>query len=105
MCLDYSGEELSDGSREDEQQEIDTDSTDNPLIVTLDEDQKRSKTNHAAHVWFQKPLFARLEDNHGMDTEVELSMRKLNSQSISDNSGMMVKPSDEKMSDVKVAEI
>ena len=60
LYLDYSGEELSDGSIEDEQQEIDTDSTDNPLIVILDDNQKGSKSNRAAHVWFQRPLFTRL---------------------------------------------
>ena len=55
---------------------IATDLTNNPVIMALDDDQKESKTNHATHVWFQQPLFARLEDNHDMDTEVELSMRK-----------------------------
>ena len=35
LYLDYLGDKLNDRSRE-EQQEIDTDSTDNPLIVTLD---------------------------------------------------------------------
>ena len=58
--------------------------------MALDDDQKESKTNHATHVWFLQPLFARLEDNHNMDTEVELSMRKLRSTSAGDNSGMMV---------------
>jgi len=38
---------------------------------------KKDQTNHAAKVWFQKPLFVRLEDEHDMDTEAELSMRKL----------------------------
>ena len=76
---------MSDSSRdsEDEQQNIDADSTDNPLIVTLD--QKGSKGKHTAHVWFQKPLFARLEDDHDMDTEVELSLRKLKSKRSDDN--------------------
>ena len=89
---DYLGEELSDSSRdsEDEQQETDADSTDNPLIVTLD-DQKGSKGKRAAHVWFQKPLFARLEDDRDMDTEVELSLRKLKSKRSDDNNGTMVK--------------
>ena len=32
--------------------------------------------------------------DHDMDTEVELSMRKLNSQLAGDNSGMVVKPSE-----------
>ena len=60
--------------------------------MTLDDDQKGSKSNRAAHVWFQKPLFTRLEDDHDMDTaEVELSVRKLKSQSADDISGMMVK--------------
>ena len=90
LCLNYSGKELSDGSGEDEQ-EIDTDSTDNPLIVTLGDTQKGSKSNRAAHVWFQKPLFAKLEDDYDMDTEVELSMRKLKRQSAGDNSGMMMR--------------
>ena len=58
--------------------------------MALDDDQKESKTNRATHVWFQKPLFARLEDDHDMDTEVELSSRKLKSRSAGDNSGMMV---------------
>ena len=103
MCIDYSGEELSDSSREEQEQEIDADSTGNPLIVTLDDDQKGSKTKRAAHVWFQKPLFAKLEDDHDMDTEVELSMRK--SKSANDSSEMMVKPSEDKMSDMKVTEV
>ena len=103
---DYSGEELSDSSRdsEDEQQETDADSTDNPLIVTLD-DQKGSKGKRAAHVWFQKPLFARLEDDHDMETEVELSLRKLKSKRSDDNNGTMVKSSTEETTDVKVAEV
>ena len=106
MCLDYSGEELSDNSREDEQQRMDADSTNNPLIVTLNDDQKGSKANHAAHVWFQKPLFSRLEDDHDMDTEVELSLSKLKSKdSTCDNSKMMVKPSTEETLDVKVTDI
>jgi len=36
LCLDYSGEELSESSEEDEQQKFDHNSTENPLIVTLD---------------------------------------------------------------------
>ena len=68
--------------------------------MTLDGDQKGSKTKHAGHVWFQKLLFARLEDDHDMDTEVELSMRK--SKSADDNSEMMVEPSEDKVSCVKV---
>ena len=105
LCLDHSEEELSDNSREDEQHTMDTDSTtDNPLIVTLD-DRKESKTNRAAHVWFQKPLFARLEDDHDMDTEVELSMRKVKHKKSSQNTEMMVKPYMEETADVKATEV
>ena len=71
--------------------------------MTLDDDQKGSKTKRAAHVWFQKPLFARLEDDHDMDTEVELSMRKNNA--ADDNSEMMVTPSNDEASGVKVTEV
>ena len=56
--------------------------------MTLDDDQKGTKTKRVPHVWFQKPLFARLEDDHDMDTEVEQSMRK--SKAADDNSGIMV---------------
>ena len=98
MSLDYSGEELSDSSREEQEQEKDIDLTDNPLIVTLNDGQKGSKTKRAAHVWFQKPLFARLEDDHDMDAEVELSMRK--SKAAGDNSEMTVKPSEDETSNV-----
>ena len=82
---------MSDSSKDsqDEQQKMDADSTDDPLIVTLDHvEQKGSKGKHAAHVWFQKPLFARLEDDCDMDTEVELSLRKLKSKRSHDNNGM-----------------
>ena len=40
-----------------------------------------------------------------MDTEIELSMRKLKSKSASDNIGIMVKLSKEEISDVEVAEV
>ena len=108
LYLDYSGEELSDSSKdsEDEQQKMDADSTDNPLIMTLDhDDQKGSKGKHAAHVWFQKPLFARLEDDRDMDTEVELSLRKLKNKRSHDNNGMMVKSSTEETTEVVAAEV
>ena len=96
---------MSDSSRDSEnEQNMDADSTDNPLIVTLN-DQKGSKGKRAAHVWFQKPLFARLEDDHDMETEVELSLRKLKSKRSDDNNGMMVKSSTEETTDVKVAEV
>ena len=106
IVLDDYSEELSDSSRdyEDEQQNMDADSTDNPLIVTLD-DQKGSKGKRAAHVWFQKPLFARLEDDRDIDTEVELSLRKLKNKRSDDNNGMMVKSSTEETTDVKVTEV
>ena len=92
LYLDYSGEELSDNSRdsEDEQQKMDADSADNPLIMTLDDNQKGSKSKRAAHVWFQKPLFARLKDDHDMDAEVELSLRRLKSKKSDDNKGVKV---------------
>ena len=108
LYLDYLGEELSDSltDSEDELQKMDADSTDNPLIVTLDhDDQKGSKGKHAAHVWFQKPLFARLEDDYDMDTEVELSLRKLKIKRSHDNNGMMVKSSTEETTEVEVAEV
>ena len=108
LYLDYLGEELSDSSTdsEGEQQKMDADSTDNPLIVTLDhDDQKGLKGKHAAHVWFQKLLFARLGDDHDMDTEVELSLRKLKSKRSHDNNGMMVKSSTEETTEVEVAEV
>ena len=99
---------MSDSSRdsEDDQQKMDADSADNPLIVTLDhDDQKESKGKRAAHVWFQKPLFARLEDDCDMDTEVELSLRKLKSKRSHDNNGTMVKSSTEETTEAKVAEV
>ena len=81
---------------------MDHNSTNNPLIVTLN-DQEGSKTNHAAKVWFQKPLFVRLEDEHDMDIEVELSMRKLKkSKKSSHDTEMIVKPSMEETAGVKV---
>ena len=94
---------MSDNSRdsEDEQQKMDAD---NPLIMTLD-DQKGSKSKRAAHVWFQKPLFARLQDDHDMDTEVELSLRKLKSKKSDDNNETMVKPSTQETPGVKVSEV
>ena len=74
--------------------------------MTLNDDQKGSKTNRAAHVWFQKPLFSRLEDDHDMDTEVELSLSKPESKnSKCDNSELMVKPSTEETPDVKVTDV
>ena len=106
MYLDYSGEELSDSSRdfEDKQQKMDANSTDNPLIVTLD-DQKGSKGKRAAHVWFQKSLFAKLEDDRDMDTEVELSLRKLKSKGSYGDNWTMVKSSTEDTTEVEVAEV
>ena len=106
LYLDYSGEELSDSSRdsENEEQKMDADSTDNPLIVTLDDEQKGSKSKRAAHVWFQKPLFARLEDDHDMDTEVELLLKSKTSAQ-DDKDGMMVKPSPAETPDVEGAEV
>ena len=68
--------------------------------MTLDDDQKGSKMKLAANVWFQKPPFAKLEDDHDMDTEVELSMRK--SKSADDNSEMMVKAPEDEVSVTEV---
>ena len=53
LCLDYSGEELSDSSRdsENEKQKMDANSTDNPLIVTLNDEQKESQRVNVLHMY------------------------------------------------------
>ena len=85
-------QEKNEVTAHEQNKNIAIDLTNDPVIMALDDDQKESKTNHATHIWFPQPLFAiaRLEDNHDMDTEVELSMRKPKSMSAGDNSGMMV---------------
>ena len=103
LCLDYSGEELSDSSTdsENEEQKMDANSTDNPLIVTLNDEQKGSKSKRAAQVWFQKPLFTRLEDDHDVDTEVELLLKSR--KSAQDDKGGT--GSTEEVPDLEVAEV
>ena len=60
---------------------------------------------YIAYIWFQKPLFARLEDDRDMETEVELSLRKLKSKRSHDNNGTMVKSSTKETTEVEVKDV